>query len=121
MYKFVVMTKSRTQFGVKYPPGGTDYEVEIETGATSNSIKIWKAGVEGRTFKVGDTAEYDSYNLSYLGEITKITQRAVTIVAYKGSLNEKAHRLDLHKFCWRNYKFDLAKTQAENSETSMYI
>ena len=72
-------------------------------------------------FKVGDQAEYDSWNLQYLGTITKITDKAVTIVAYKGSNNETVHRLDIHKFARKNYDFNLEEITKNNHETSMYL
>lgn len=74
-----------------------------------------------RTFNIGDTAEYDSYNLHYLGEITAISEKTVTIVSYKGSCNEKAHRLSLYEFDRRNWDMDLAETIRRNHETSMHI
>lgn len=77
---------------------------------------LFENNVQGASFSIGDKAEYDSYNLSYIGEITKITDKTVTIVAYRGTVNEKTHRLDLYKFAWRNIRFNLAAKQKENSE-----
>ena len=63
-----------------------------------------------------------SYNLHYLGEITKITDKAVTIVAYKGNKGmEQTHRLNLNEFCWRNWDFNFERIQAENFDTMQYI
>lgn len=70
------------------------------------------------TFKIGDMAEYDSYNLSYYGEITNITEKTVTI---KERFSSRKRRLKLDVFFWRNYDFNLAKKAAENAETSYYI
>ena len=70
------------------------------------------------TFKIGDMAEYDSYNLSYYGAIQSITEKTVTI---KEQYCDTKHRLKLETFAWRNYDFNLAKTQEENYETSHYI
>lgn len=69
-------------------------------------------------FKLGDTAEYDSYNLKYLGEIVAITDKGVTI---KPKYGDRTKRLDLYTFCWRNRDFDLARISAENAETSHCI
>ena len=104
------------------PSEPTRYFVDI----TKNSIAIFvkKNGelVPGATFDIGDTAEYDSYNLQYLGTITKITEKCVTIVAYKGDPNmEKTHRLDLNEFCWRNHDFNLTEITRRNHDTMMYI
>lgn len=113
-----VMTKARTRGGVKFPAEETRYAISFND---DDSITIYRDRMQKTTFRVGDTAEYDSYNLKYLGEITKITQKAITIVAYKGTQSETAHRLSLYEFCWRNDDFDLEKVRAENAETSMCI
>lgn len=70
------------------------------------------------TFKLGDTAEYDSYNLKYLGSIQGITDKGVLI---KPKYSNSNKRLDLYTFCWRNYNFDLERINAENTETSYSI
>jgi len=118
-----VMTKARKHLGKDYPPSATDYQVEFagKTGITVYRDDANGTPIKGTSFSVGDTAEYNSWNLTYTGIITKITEKAVTIVAYKGSRNETVHKLDLNKFCWRNHKFDAARVAAENAETSMYI
>ena len=72
-----------------------------------------------KLFGVGDAAEYDSYNLSYWGYITKITEKTVTIQERNDS--SRRHRLSLRKFVERNYKFDLDEIAAKNAETMMYI
>tara|TARA_Y100000310_G_C20633686_1_gene790032 strand:+ start:350 stop:784 length:435 start_codon:yes stop_codon:yes gene_type:complete len=80
-----------------------------------------------RDFEVGDQAEYDSYNLHYIGTIVKITTKCVTIGFLDhtrgryGSVFTKTKRLDLYSFAWRNYDFDAAKIAAKNHETSMCI
>ena len=118
MSRTTVMTKARCVRGMAYPSKPTEYEVEL----TRDDITIYKNGCRGTSFEVGDIAEYDSYNLRYTGIITKITEKCVTIVAYKGHRGmEKAHRLDMYTFCWRNYKFNAAETAAYNQEESMYL
>lgn len=110
-----VMTKAR-----KHSPSvATEFLVDVNPG---KSIQIFreKNGVitECKSFQVGDQAEYDSYNLSYYGEILAITDNTVTIAHSYGG---KKHRLDLNTFCWRNYNWVWAQTQAENHKTMMYI
>jgi hypothetical protein len=113
-----VMTKARTHRGMAYPAKPTEYEVEC----SKMSVAVYKNGKFTRSFIVGETASYDSYNLVYTGTITKITEKCVTIVAYKGHKGmEKAHRLDMNTFCWRNHNFDAAEVAKQNQETSMYI
>jgi hypothetical protein len=67
-----------------------------------------------REYKVGDQAEYDSYNLVYFAPIEAITPRTVVIgEKYAGG---RKHRLTLAKFVEKNFDFDLAKAQKRNSE-----
>ena len=117
MAKVQVYTKGHKHFGKVYPPQPTEYEIDQD----GKKITIWMHGKECRSFSIGDIAEYDSYNLSYMGVIKTITSKCVTITAYKGSRMEKDHRLDLNKFCWRNHNFDQAKAAAQNIETSYSI
>lgn len=113
-----VMTKARVRFGTPYPAQETEYQVEI---TPNKCISIFKNGQLCNTFAMGDEAEYDSYNLSYTGQITGISPRQITIVAYKGTGCEKVKKLDIYAFCWRNYNFDAAETAAKNFETMQYI
>jgi hypothetical protein len=113
-----VMSKAR-----KHSPSvPTKYLVKLVRG---KSIHVFyeQEGVivKGTRFEMGDQAEYDSFNLSYLGQITSITEKSVTITAYKGSSNERNHRLDLDSFCWRNHNFDLERVRRENAEASYNI
>ena len=68
------------------------------------------------TFKIGDVAEYDSYNLSYTAEIVSITEKTVTF-----DNRGKRRRIKLHEFDWRNWDFDAAKTAEQNAITRMSI
>lgn len=69
-------------------------------------------------FRVGDMAEWDSYNLSYYGPIVAITEKTVTIF---DKCYGKNRRLSLESFAWRNYDFNLEKARGDNIETMMYI
>ena len=120
-----VMTKARKFRGSEVLPMATKYQVECtgvsKSGYGSITVFVDEQGVtkRGASFAVGDVAEYDSYNLSYTGKITKITDKCVSIVEpYR---NGKTHRLDLDTFCWRNHNFNAAETARQNAETSMYI
>lgn len=113
-----------------------NYKCEI---VKNTSIKVTNIENNKNTsFKMFDLAEYDSYNLSYLGHIVGITDKTITIVeehcfdkwkAIQAGTHVKKdewdkpriHRLKLDSFAWRNYDFNLAKTRNENHETSMYI
>ena len=109
-----IFTKARTRFGVVYPSQETKYAINFND---DKSITVYCNRIAGTTFKVGDTATYDSYNLVYTGVISKITDKAVTIIAY----GKTVHRLSLDQFAWRNFDFNAAKVAAENSDTMMYI
>ena len=111
-----VMTPGRRHMGVVYPPTATEYAVDARPG---RSIQVYRNGTAYRKFEVGDLAEYDSYNLSYTGTITAITNKAVSILEpYRGG---RTHRLNIYEFCWRNWDFNAAVTAARNAETAMYI
>jgi len=86
----------------------------------SNNIdgKLEIPVLKERTFKIGEFAEYDSFNLSYFGPIKSITKKNV-IVQHKFS--KKTTRMPFATFHWRNINFDAAEAAASNSETMMYI
>ena len=94
----------------------TEFNAEIVPG---KSIRIFGQygnccnGPQGfdMTFNVGDPAEYGSYNLTYVGKITAIGMKTVTIAD-----GRKVKRLDLNTFCWRNWDFDLEAIAKKNSE-----
>lgn len=64
------------------------------------------------TFKVGDEAEYDSYNFSYTGKILAIGEKTVSIQG-----NGKTARLSIYDFSRRNRDFDAVKVAARNADT----
>lgn len=76
-----------------------------------------------KTFKVGEMAEYGSYNLHYYGPIVSVSTKTVVIAERHANTGTapKRHRLDLNEFIWRNDAFVLSEVQAMNAETSMYI
>lgn len=67
-----------------------------------------------RTFAIGDTAEYDSYNMHYLGSVTAIGEKTITIT--DGS---KVRRLSIFDFAHRNHDLDLEAISARNSDVMM--
>lgn len=67
-----------------------------------------------RVFKIGDQAEYDSFNLKYVGTIVAIGPRTVTVKHYPNS--PEVTRLGLFEFVDRNWDFDSAKTEKYNAE-----
>ena len=119
-----VYTKARKRFGVEYPATATEYAYFIKDGVLTvvRDLSKYGKGISNpNTFRVGDTAEYDSYNLHYTGRITKITDKTVTIVAYPDTRMQKTHRLDMHEFCWRNWDFDAERIEKYNQNEMMYI
>jgi hypothetical protein len=116
-----VFTKARKFRGTVIPAQATDYSVEVQK---NKSITIFKNGKPGASFQIGDTAEYGSYNLHYLGQIIQISANSVTIEEpYKmyGKDHGRRHRLNMNQFCWRNYEFNLARITKFNQEESYYI
>lgn len=120
-----VMSKGCTRGGVRYEGSPSDFVAMIVPG---QSIQVNRMKSDHRTetstrnFSVGDRAEYDSYNLNYVGTITQISAKTVTFDTgrgYGGAVEVK--RLSIHEFCWRNYDFDAAETAQRNLETMQYI
>ena len=102
--------------GSKYSaPAETPYSVEVVKG---KSISIFKDGKLCNSFGIGDLAEYDSYNLSYFGKITSISDKCVVIEEKYG---KKRSFLNLYSFCFRNYDFDSQKAGEKNNEAMMSI
>lgn len=72
-----------------------------------------------RTFRVGDVAEYDSFNMHYTGKILSIGEKAVTIGEARsngGRAFVRKHRLSIYTFSWRNRDLDLAAIAARNAD-----
>lgn len=93
----------------------SDYQCEV---LKDKSISILKHGELLNTFVLGDYAEYDSYNLSYTGQIVGISSKRITI---KKPGYTKCAYMSLYEFCWRNYDFDAEETAKKNSDTMNYI
>ena len=95
-------------------PSHTVYNADIEPGKSIRLHGMHQNTPFDVSFNVGDIAEYDSYNLHYLGEIQQITQNTVTINQKSTGRGNK--RLGLYEFSWRNYDFDLRKHSKHNLE-----
>ncbi len=118
MQTIPIVGKGCTRRGVVYPGQSTEMDAHIERNKSIRITGKYSNRDVDITFKVGDTAEYDSYNLHYLGEIVKITDKGVTI---RPQYSQRTKRLDLHTFAWRNHDFDLERIAAANHDTSMHI
>lgn len=93
--------------------------IEIVQGKSIRIRGTYKNHVNGpqafdRTFSVGDSAERDSFNLTYTGKITAIGAKTVTIK--DDCLTDRTSRLTLPVFVWRNWDFDAAKSTKRNAE-----
>ena len=65
-----------------------------------------------KRFEIGDSAEYDSFNMRYVGVITAIGAKTITIKEkYHDGRN---HRLDTRTFAFRNWDFDDAAIAEHN-------
>ncbi len=69
-----------------------------------------------RLFKVGDYVEYDSYNLSYYGPITSISDKIITV---QSPCQKK--RMKPETFAWRNWNFNVDVVRRKNSEITAYL
>lgn len=122
-----------TKFGVKHE-GHADmgHNVTVVPGEsiTLHGVERSKMamGADGRyyhpadgipysiTFRVGDVAEYDSFNLSYTGKILAIGEKTVTICAEMTGNRGAKSRLSLYDFSRKNRDFNLAEISKRNSE-----
>jgi len=121
-----VFTKASKFRGVKYPSRPTKFEADIKKGESISIRKLENGdsytGV--KTFKVGDVAEYDSWNLTYCGTIIKITDKTVTFDTnglYDQMTEVDVKRLDMYEFARRNIDYDAVKISRDNAETRNYI
>ena len=70
------------------------------------------------TFRIGDEAEYDSYNFAYTGKIVSIGEKMIGI---QPDRSKRVHRLDIAYFADRNWDFDAAAIAERNARTSENI
>lgn len=117
-----IQPKAHRRGGQVYQPTCTDeHNAEIKPGESIRIFGLYKNHIRGpqkydRTFKVGDMAEYDSWNLKYNGRIVSIGAKCVAIED-----GGRVRRLSLCEFCDHNWDFDLAKSEAHNAEEMHHI
>lgn len=120
--RFEITSKARKRFGQTYPaqPSGMFAEIgKNNEGKTTIHLTGEYCGkVVDIKFAEGDTVEYDSYNLRYLGVIEKITEKRITVQPRYGAARKS---MDLYSFAWRNHNFNLEQAVEENHQTSMFI
>lgn len=122
-----ILPKPRSRKGVKFQPDNTQgvYNATVTAPhkgqAVGATIRIWGTCTNrvtptafDRSFKVGDMAEYGSFNLKYNGKILAIGPKTIKIDA--SSTGGKVRSLDLFEFIDRNWDFDQAKSEAYNAE-----
>jgi hypothetical protein len=74
-----------------------------------------------RTFVCGDTVEFDSYNLSYIGKITSIGFKTVSVDTERGSQDFMGNRkpsikrMSLYDFNHRNWDLDITANLNRNA------
>lgn len=101
---------------------GCEFGIEIEKGKSIRLFGLYKNYAVPKsydiTFKIGDQAEYHSYNLKYTGSIVSITEKSITIQPEHG---DRKSRLSITEFAWRNWNFDAEKVSEHNANELMYI
>ena len=116
--KVEIKTKARKRFGQVYPAQVTGTFAEVERNKSIRIYGKYSNRDFDKTFKMGESAEYDSFNLTYYGEIVGISNKTVQI---KESHGGRIHRLDLYTFMWRNHNFDVDAAFEHNANERMYI
>jgi hypothetical protein len=111
----------------KFPAKPTVGPVRAAVVEVGKSVRIvstevtYGAGGEGagcvqeRIFRLGDQAEYDSFNLVYYAPVKSISAKTV-VIDRKGDRGGSDARLTLAKFVEKNHDFDLAKAKKRNDE-----
>ena len=74
-----------------------------------------------KVFRIGDIAEYDSYNLTYTAPIKQITAKNVIFDMSDRCSSKETKRLKMDSFAWRNHDFDAERIAARNASVSMCI
>ena len=110
--EIVKVNRSHESYIVYVTPG---VKVEVHTHDRLGML------VNIKVFRVGDIAEYDSYNLSYTAPIKSITTKNVIFDTGSRFNRKETKRLTVETFAWRNHSFDAHETAVRNSEVSMYI
>jgi hypothetical protein len=99
--------------------GFTTYKYEVTPKKTIVIKKIRDGKIQDIfAYRVGDIAEYDSYNLHYFGTIESISAKTVTI---QPRYAERKRRLKLDTFAWRNGNKSIDEKFSDNADTMMYI
>ncbi len=114
------MSKSKTV--VNESVFGTRRLVTFVTPGERVAIHSFSAGCTPNVtvLKIGDRAEYDSFNLRYLGPIVSITAKSI-IVRMGDWSNAKTKRMKIEEFAWRNWDFSVEQANRDNAEASMNI
>ena len=93
---------------------GEKVEIHTHRGENGELVNV-------KVFRLGDFAEYDSFNLSYTAVITGITAKNVIFNVSHNPNYPKVKRLKMASFAWRNHDFDIEATRERNAITSMSI
>ena len=96
------------------------YTAEVKKGESIkiiNSVRYEGEATHNNEFKIGDEAEYDSWNLKYTGKIEKITDKSVFVK----KMGDTCKRMTIAEFCDRNYDFDAQKVSDYNYNEMLYI
>jgi len=102
--------------GVKIVLFGSEDRSDYVKGENGKFVRVAKTHEYRIEFKVGDPAEYDSYNLKYLGVITSITEKTVSIKD-----GNTVRRLSIYEFDFRNYDFNQEIINKQNEITYNHI
>lgn len=110
--------KDNTVEQVPVDPRSTVYHADIVPGKSIRLHGVAYPGTRSErsfdlTFNIGDTATHGSYNLIYLGTITNITAKTVTIKPRHG---DRVRRMSLYEFAWRHDNFSVEKAMKNNNE-----
>ncbi len=100
------------------------YNADILPGHSIRIFGVMTNHVRGpqefdKVFKIGDRAVYGSFNLIYVGTITAIGPKTVTVKHYEHS--EEVTMLQVYGFIDQNWDYDSEKIRKHNDEESRCI
>ena len=111
--EYIKINRDHESYILFVTPGS---KVEIHTYSRAGDL------TDIKVFRIGDIAEYDSYNLTYTAPIKQITTKNVIFdMGERWDGRKETKRLKMDSFAWRNHDFDAERIAARNASVSMCI
>lgn len=100
---FAVVTKNKS---IRLVGAGSAYP----SRGCNNTDPGWD-----RTFEIGDTCEESSYNLTYFGTVSTVSEKKIGVLKERGNQGQRS-MMDLDVFSSRNCRIDIESERQRNRE-----